>query len=170
MRRSAITSLPDNLTVGGDIVFEGCIDGNELIMVDGLPSLVISKKQQQDITILSCASTEIKNSVFTKNYRFYVVSKDGHRSYGDTIKEALADLTCKMAYRDVSQYKNMPMDTVKTPDEWAIIYRIVNGEGRYVTWQFMRNKKLKSQYTLSEIIDETKGACGHETFINVVGA
>jgi hypothetical protein len=62
----------------------------------------------------------------------------------------------------------MPLDTVKTPKEWAFIYRMITGACQYGTASFMSRYKLKKSYTLAEIIEATKGAYGHERFIEVV--
>ena len=99
----------------------------------------------------------------------YVVTDGTNNAHGDTIKEAQEALLFKTANRDVSAYKNMAMDTVKSPIEWAVIYSIVTGACEAGCRHFMDQRKLKDAYTLSEILEETKGAYNYSRFIEVVG-
>jgi len=50
----------------------------------------------------------------------------------------IEELAFKSGERDVSQYKNMPLDTLKTPDEWAFIYRMATRACQYGTKNFMK--------------------------------
>jgi hypothetical protein len=62
-----------------------------------------------------------------------------------------------------------PKDTVKTPDEWGVVYRAITGACSSGVETFIKCKgKLKNKYTLLEILEETKGAYGHEQFKNAV--
>jgi superfamily I DNA and/or RNA helicase len=101
----------------------------------------------------------------------YVASDDkGNHAHGDSIKQALDELAFKVGSRDVEQFRNMPKDTKKTPSEWALVYRMVTGACQSGTKMFVESKgKLKAKYTLAEIIEQTKGAYGHDKFIAVVG-
>jgi len=102
---------------------------------------------------------------------FYVASDDkGNHAHGDSIKNALDELAFKVGSRDVEQFRNMPKDTKKTPSDWALVYRMVTGACQSGTKMFVESKgKLKSKYTLTEIIEQTRGAYGHDKFIAVVG-
>jgi hypothetical protein len=64
----------------------------------------------------------------------------------------------------------MPLDTIKTPQEWGFVYRRATGACKMGTESFMSAKAKKENYTLAEIIEETKGAFGAEQFRKVVGA
>ena len=92
----------------------------------------------------------------------------GNYAHGGTLREAVEELAFKIGDRDVSQYRNMPVDTVKTPQDWAFVYRIITGACQYGTRSFMERHELKPQYTLPEIIEATKSAFGHDTFVGVV--
>jgi hypothetical protein len=99
----------------------------------------------------------------------YVVTSGEFSAHGKTIKEAREALIYKTQSRDVSEYKNMPKDTVKTPKEWAAIYHVVTGACIAGCENFIQGKgKLKKTYTLAEILEETKGAYASETFRKVV--
>ena len=95
----------------------------------------------------------------------------GNHAHGDTAHDAVQELAFKSGERDISQFQNMPKDTVKTPQEWAFVYRMVTGACQYGTKRFMESKgALKSQYTLAEIIEQTSGAYGADTFRKVVNS
>ncbi|MFA7333396.1 MAG: hypothetical protein WC130_03785 [Kiritimatiellia bacterium] len=92
-------------------------------------------------------------------------------AHGDTAAEALAELAFKLADKgDLSDLRAMPMDTVKTPQEWGLVYRRATGACKSGTKHFMAQKVTKESYTLAEILEETKGAFGAERFREVVGA
>jgi len=98
------------------------------------------------------------------------VATDGKKfAHGNTAKIALEELAFKTGSRDLTKYKNMPLDTKKTPEEWARVYRMITGACQYGTREFMARKTLKKKYTLAEIIKETNGAFGHSKFLEVVG-
>lgn len=100
---------------------------------------------------------------------FIVSDEEGNSAHGDTIKEARADLVFKSMSKDTSQFKNMPEDTIKTPQEWALIYRTITGSCQAGVKSFMESKgKLKKKYTLPQILEETKGAYGYDKFKSVV--
>ena len=160
-------SAPNLLNSGG-VYYTGNLFGCEFKVMDGEPSIVLYKKQRGAVTIYHCRSTKMTDGEF-KGEKFFVASQDGKNAHGKTIKEALEELAFKTDDRDVSQYKNMPPDTTKTPKEWAFAYRMITGACQYGTNSFMSRHKLKKQYTLAEIIEATKGAYGHDRFIAVVG-
>ena len=94
---------------------------------------------------------------------------DGENAHGETIQEATEELMFKDGARDVEQYRDMPLETVKTPSEWALIYRAVTGACQFGTREFIKSKgAMKDSYTLADILHETRGAFGHETFKSVV--
>jgi hypothetical protein len=101
----------------------------------------------------------------------FIVSSGEFSAHGKTIQEAREALVYKTQSRDVSEYKNMPMDTIKTPKEWAAVYHVTTGACIAGCESFIKSKgKLKSKYTLAEIIEQTRGAYGSEKFRKVVGA
>lgn len=92
----------------------------------------------------------------------------GNYAHGDTSREALAELQFKLSDRDVSEYENMPMDTVKTVHEWSMIYRTVTGACQAGTKLFIQSNAKKKKYTLAEILEATKDAFGGNVFKRVV--
>jgi hypothetical protein len=85
------------------------------------------------------------------------------------MREALEELSFKGGSRDVEQYRNMPLDTLKTPSEWSFVYRMVTGACQLGTREFLKSKgALKDAYSLLEIIEQTRGAYGSDAFRSVV--
>ena len=137
-------------------------------VIDGIGCVVLSEKRQGDITVLMCRRSKIKNQKVIGD-KFYVAQKGSDNAHGKTIAEATQELMFKIGPRDVSQYRNMPKDTKKTPNEWALVYRMVTGACSYGTNQFIESQgKLKRSYTLAEILERTKGQFGAERFRDVV--
>ena len=137
---------------------------------DNIGCVTLSSKQKSGVTILSCRHSKIKNQKVIGD-KFYVAQSGNNNAHGKTIEEALRELQFKIGKRDISEFKNMPKDSKKTPDEWAFIYRMVTGACQYGVKRFMESKgKLKAQYTLTEILEQTKGVYGHEKFMQVVAA
>ena len=135
---------------------------------DNIGCVVLSEKQKGDVKILCCRHSKIKNQKVIGD-KFYVAQKNGQNAHGKTIDAAVQEVMFKTGNRDVSQFRNLPNDTKKTPLEWAFVYCMVTGACQYGTQRFMEEKgKLKAKYTLSEIIEQTKGAWGHSRFIEVV--
>ena len=63
----------------------------------------------------------------------------------------------------------MTLDTLKSPMEWAVAYHVITGACEAGCRNFLDVKgKVKKQYTLAEILEETKGAYGHDTFSKFV--
>ena len=177
---SAKLDAPKLESVGGDLyIKEDCeLKAGKLYpggydkfkIYDGIHCVVLSTKQAHGVTILSCRKPKITNQKIVGE-KFYIAQSGNYNAHGKTIAEAVAELAFKTGKRDVSEYKNMPAKTAKTPQEWAIAYRVVTGACRYGTEQFIKSQgKLKKKYTLSEIILITKGQYGHEQFRKTVGA
>lgn len=175
---SAKLDAPALESVGGDLYIheKGILTANKLYtggydkftVIDDMPCVVLSKKSQDDVYISLCREARIKNQKIVGE-KFYVAQQGQHNAHGKTIAEATQELAFKAGSRDVSQWREMPLTTKKTPQEWAFIYRMVTGACQYGTQDFMKRKgELKKSYTLAEIIEETKGAYGHERFVEVV--
>ena len=143
--------------------------GHSVNVYDGMGCVTVSEKTRDDITIRYCRKAAFKDAVLIGK-KYFVVSRGEHNSHGETLEAAMADLMFKTSDRDVSKYRNMPKDTVKSPYEWATVYRIITGACRYGTQSFMDSKGyMKQAYTLAEIIEQTRGAFGHDRFVDVVG-
>ena len=171
LRDTRITALPDNLSVE-EIWFDGKIGDQTFAVFDGIGSVVLSEKSVGDILIRHCQKSQFEDGKLVGD-KFYVASRDGENAHGETIQEATEELMFKGGERDVDQYRDMPLDTVKTPSEWALIYRIVTGACSFGTREFIKSKSkgaMKESYSLAEILEETRGAWGHDQFRAVVAS
>ena len=167
LQDTAITTLPDNLSVE-QILFDGQIGDHTFAVFDGIYCVVLSEKDIGSVRIRHCQKSKFKDGKLVGD-KFYVASRDGENAHGDSISDAIEELVFKGGVRDVEQYRDMPLDTVKTPSEWALIYRMVTGACQFGTREFIKSKgEMKASYSLAEILSETNGAYGHDQFRSVV--
>ena len=167
VHENATLTAPALVTIG-EVGYVSEWFGYKVEVFDGIGCVSVSEKQRDGVDIRYCRSASFKDGELVGN-PYFVVSQNGFNAHGDTIESALSDLLFKQADRDVSVYKHMPIDTVKSPQEWAAIYRVITGACSLGTAYFMKEKgELKDIYTLAEIIEETLGAYGHERFVEVV--
>jgi hypothetical protein len=189
LRGTQIASLPDNLTVGGGlylrgtqitqlpeglsaeaVYFDGEISGRRFAIFDNIPCIVLSERGSGDVAIRHCQKSKFERGECIGG-KFYVASRGDEHAHGDTMREAIEELEFKGAERNIDQFRDMSLDTRKTPSEWAFVYRMVTGACRLGTADFMSRKgALKDSYTLAEILAETRGAYGHDRFKQVVAA
>ena len=169
LQDTRITALPDNLSVE-EIWFDGKIGDQTFAVFDGIGSVVLSEKSVGDILIRHCQKSQFEDGKLVGD-KFYVASRDGENAHGETIQEATEELMFKGGERDVDQYRDMPLETVKTPSEWAFICCIVTGACSFGTREFIKSKgAMKESYSLAEILEETRGAWGHDQFRAVVAS
>lgn len=151
--------LPENFTATLRASIEIRFNAKGFTIADGILARIIHVR-----------GAAKKVMVWGKTEPSWLASDDkGNHAHAETMKEALEELAFKTGERDIDSYRNMPADTVKTPQEWAFIYRMVTGACKQGTSHFMASKgELKTTYTLTEILEETKGAFGHEKFKEIV--
>jgi len=169
---AGVTEVTGNLSIYGSAkldapkLYPGGFDN--FTILDGIGCVVLSSKQANGVTVLSCRDSTIRDQKIVGD-KFYVAQSGGYNAHGNTVAMAVQELAFKTGERDVGQYRNMPLDTQKTPQEWAIVYRTVTGACRFGTEDFMKRKgALKKSYTLADILQETDGAYGYEQFRAVV--
>ena len=83
-------------------------------------------------------------------------------AHGETLKEAKADLIFKRTSRDLSEYKELTLDSKLTLAECIKMYRSITGACSLGTKEFCSKRKLKKAYTVREVIEITDGAYGNE--------
>jgi hypothetical protein len=171
---TAITSLPDNLTVGGYLDLEGTAitDASKVnrnapdiytwrnrkyIKSDGIFSEIVSNRGNV-YRIKQIGSNDIR----------YLITDGNKWSHGDSLKEAKEDLIYKISNRDKSDYKNLNLDSELTFEEAVEMYRVITGACSFGTKDFVQNrlKDKKDKYTISEIIELTKGEYGGNTLFS----
>lgn len=170
LRGTQITSLPDNLTVGGSLYLSGTQIKNPRTYKRLRNGDYVERRYLYADDIL----THIKEKKVKKGYTYFVGRIPNHNVICDGVnyahcrsfKEGVLDLEFKKAKeRGAEQYKNLKLDSVVKFDEARTMYRIITGACQAGTQQFIDNmKEKKEQYTISEIIQLTKGAYGGTVF------
>ena len=167
-----ITSLPENLTVGGDLdlckqitdtskVNRNAHDiytwrNNKYIKCDGVFSRVLSHK-----------GNAWKVQSIGKDDTMYIVTDgNGKYAHGENIKEAKADLIYKISNRDKSKYESLTLDSTVTFEEAIEMYRVITGACAAGTKNFVENRlrEKKAKYTIAEIIELTNGEYQADVF------
>ena len=196
LRGTGITSLPDNLTVGGWIDLEGCVAITSL--PDNLTVGISLDLRGTGITDTSKVQylcdgdyvegrdlyadgilTHVRKRRKLGGYTVYVgkikgknVVSDGvHYAHCDSIRDGIADILFKTASdRGADQYKDMSLDTEMTVDEAVTMYRIITGACRQGSAAFVDGlKNKKERYTIRECIELTRGQYGAERFAQFFG-
>ena len=167
-----ITSLPDNLTVGGRLDLRGTAitDSTHKTLHDG--DYVPGRYLYADGIL-----THVKGCKQVQGYTYYigkikghnVVSDGAHYAHCETLREGLADLVFKAAQdRGADQYKGLTLDSLVQTEDAITMYRIITGACRAGTERFVDGldglENLKEAYTVREIVDMTQGHWGAERF------
>ena len=92
----------------------------------------------------------------------YAVHDGEAYAHGKTLKEAKADLIYKRTSRDLSEYKELTMDSKLPLEECIKMYRSITGACSLGTKEFCSKRKLKKAYTVREVIELTDGAYGND--------
>jgi hypothetical protein len=127
-----------------------CFLKKGFIFADNILTKMISKRKKGDVFVYKTCK------IATTEFVYIAANNEGKFAHGNSVKEAVEELLFKTTERDVEEYKNMPLSTEKTPQEWAFIYRAITGACRLGVKSFMDSKSLKKKYTLEEILVETK--------------
>ena len=184
---TGITSLPKDLTVGGDIHLGDSETYTHQVArtLSAKGRKKISDAQNRPITWKRDDKAYIKvDGMFTEVdshhgnvYRvhkvgsekqlYLVTDGDNHWAHGDTLQEAREDLIYKVNDRDTSMYEGMTLDDTLTFEEAIAAYRTITGACSPGTRDYIANrlpKPHKSKYSIGEIISLTNGEYGSEKF------
>ena len=190
LRGTGITSLPDNLTVGGWLDLEGCTGITSLpdnltvggwldLRGTGITNPQYRKLQNGDYVpgrylYADNILTHVKRKRAIQGYTLYVgkipgvnvVSDGNNYAHCRTIRDGIADLIFKAAKdRGAEQYKTLTPDSVLKTEEAITMYRIITGACQQGTARFVESiGNLKDEYTVREIIEMTKGQYGADRF------
>jgi len=100
----------------------------------------------------------------------YCIEADGTYSHGDTIKEARESLLYKIGERDKSAYEGWALDREITAREAIESYRVITGACEAGVRNFVQTHgKLKSKYTVREVIEATQGQYGNKEYEQFFG-
>ena len=92
----------------------------------------------------------------------YAVHDGEAYAHGETLKEAKEDLIYKRTSKDLSEYKELTLDSKLPLEECIKMYRAITGACSLGTKEFCSKRKLKKAYTVREVIEITDGAYGNE--------
>ena len=172
-----LTSLPENLTVGGNLYLGGCtgqITGNrnykrlhngdytegKYLYADGILTHIRKAKKSGQYTLYT-------GKIKGRN----VVSDGTYYAHCDRFSDGIKDIEFKKArVRGSEQYRDLTLDSIVKKDDAVTMYRIITGACRQGTQQFLDNMTgFKEEYTVREIIELTRGQFGSETFAGFFG-
>ena len=131
----------------------GLLDEIPHIIADGILSKIVSKKGNI-FKVINHGSSK----------QSYLIENNGNYSHGATLKEAREDLIYKISNRDTSKFKDSTLESILKKDEAIEMYMTITGACEEGTKYFVDSNKLKTKYSVKEIIDLTKGQFGNETF------
>lgn len=170
LRRTQITALPDNLTIGGSLELAGMHITNEhhyKKLKDG--DYVPGKYLYADGIL-----THVKDKTSVNQYTYYygkiegrnVIQKGDIYAHCKSFKDGVLEIEFKeSAERGAEQYKSLTPESVVTKGEAITMYRIITGACKDGTEMFVNGlKETKEKYTIQEIIEITKGQYGSGTF------
>ena len=171
-----ITALPDNLTVGGSLDLRGTQITNEQKERNKVKAFYEGKYKPNAWLYCDGMLIHVKRKKTVGKYTYYVgkiptlnVVYDGkHYAHCKDLKTGILDLEFKKAKnRGSDQYKDLTLESVLTYDEAVIAYRVITGACSAGTQHFLNGlTETKEKYTISEIIEITKGQYGSSTFKN----
>ena len=170
-----IASLPDNLTVGGWLDLRHTQIKNKNSAVKKVHRLSNGEYKEGKYIYADRILTHIKRKHKINGYTYYygkikgknVVSDGKNYAHCDSFRDGIADLLFKAAKdRGADQYKGIDMDKPIPLDDAKTMYRIITGACKHGTESFAESlgDKLKSEYTVREMLEVTSGAYGAEKF------
>lgn len=130
--------------------------GKQSIIADYILSEIVSQK-----------GNVYKVINYGESEQSYLVKEDDRYAHGKTLKEARDSLVYKLADRDKSKYEHLTLDSILTKEEAITCYMAITGACASGTRYFVEQNqdKIKSKYTVAEIIELTKEQFGNEGFI-----
>ena len=129
------------------------------VLFDGILSFIKETKQKS-------SGVKIHKVVVVGKVKIsYCLEVDGVFSHGDTIKKAKESLLYKVSSRDKSAYTGWTLDKRITKREAIESYRVITGACESGVRHFVESLgKIKSKYTVKEIIGLTKGQFGNTKY------
>lgn len=164
---TGITSLPENLTVGGYLDLRGCNIKNKRAERLKVKTLLAGDYVPGRYLYADNMLTHVRTTRKVGEYTLYigkikgrnVVSDGTNYAHCDNLREGIADLAFKTAKdRGAGQFKGKSLDDEMTVPEMVTMYRIITGACRQGSERFVKSLgKLKEKYTIREAIELTKG-------------
>ena len=151
-----LTALPEYKKLQPEFVFTW--QNGKYIKADGIFMEVVNKK----------GNVYKVRKINKADESFLITDGNGKWSHGATLEEAKNDLIYKISNRDKSAYKHLTLDSELSFQECIEAYRVITGACSLGARNFVecRLKEKKEKYTISEVIELTKGEYRNSTFEN----
>ena len=185
-----ITTLPDNLTVGGSLNLNGTpitsLPDNLKVGGDlhSLPNKIKNREHYKRLQngdyvegnylFADRILTHVKHAKKIGEYTFYIgkipgknVLFDGkYYAHCKALREGIRNIEFKRASdRGAEQYRSLTLDSEVTKDEAITMYRVITGACQQGTESFVSSlRDTKDRYTIREMISITEGQYGARTF------
>ncbi|MCX7083697.1 MAG: hypothetical protein NT008_10140 [Methylococcales bacterium] len=174
-RGTAITALPDNLTVGGSLYLRGTAITGDVSNFENKNTSFLSWKKEKYIKadgIFAAVISHKKNiwklqKIGSKESFYCVTDGNGKYAHGNSIKLAKEDLIYKLSESANKElFTSMPIDAVLTFDKCIELYRVMTGACAFGVKNFIETHKIEHKsYSIAEIIEKTKGQYGSERLV-----
>jgi hypothetical protein len=149
------TAFPKLKSQGYESALQAALKLVGLCKVDGILAKVINKRGPVSRVV-----------IVGQTQQSYIVEREGKFAHGKTLAEARADLLMKLGTRDTSQFKGWTTETKVALEQIIVAYRTITGACGQGCSHFLASKNYPPKVTVGFIIEETKGAYGHEAFRN----
>ena len=149
------TAFPKLKSLGDESALESALKLVGLCKVDGILAKVINKRGGVSRVV-----------IVGQTKQSYIVEREGKYAHGKTLAEARVDLLMKLGNRDTSQFKGWTTETKVTLEQIIVAYRTITRACGQGCSHFLASKNYPPKVTVGFIIEETKGAYGHEAFRN----
>ena len=173
---TGITSLPDNLTVGGWLDLRGTGITNKDVERRKVKGFFEGKERPNAWLYCDGTLLQYKRKKKIGEYTYYfgripkvnVIFDGENYAHCESFKEGVLDLEFKKAKdRGADVYKNLTLESELTKEEAITAYRVITDACKVGTNMFLNSlKEIKDKYTVAEIIEITKGQYGSATFKN----
>jgi virulence-associated protein VapD len=173
----SLTSLPDGIQFnnqgGVDLrslngIYKYKNKKIELKTIDGDTMLIESKKQKDDYIIMKCRY--FGGGDLDKLKKCFVVESGEYYSHGETIKQAIEDVTFKKLSQNFD-LNELIADIKERGNITINDYRLITGACKAGVNHFLESNGLqdKENLPIDKVIDLTRGSYGHDRFVEVLG-
>jgi len=139
--------------IDGKLYLNGVKEDSEYIIVDNILSKVLKRR-----------GNIIKVQNHSDSTESYIIEQNGYYSHGRTLEEARESLVYKLSTRDLSEFKDLTLESVLTKEEAIRTYMSITGACALGTKRFIDSREIKEEYSIKEIISITRGQYGNEKF------
>ena len=171
-----IAALPEGLTVGGWLD----LSGTQITDTSRVTRLCNGDYKEGKYLFVDGILTHVKTRREVGGYTLYIGKIKGRHVVSDgefyahcsNLRDGIADIAYKRAAdRGAEQYRGLPLDTELTVEEAKTMYRVITGACRAGTEDFVASfgDELKEKYTISEMLELTRGQYNSERFAEFFG-